>query len=121
MKFLILAAALFAVASGHGNLGQFLIGPSGYSRSVVQHRSVDVCQSEGAQRLMTNLPTAIEECGEPTTHTFAADLHYVNCAMVKLEIGEDCEQGPMSECGLADAAAKAAALCIPFNASNMDA
>ena len=75
-----------------------------------QHRSVDVCQSEGAQRLMTNLPTAIEECGEPTTHTFATNLDYVNCAMVKLEIGEECEQGPMSECGLAEATTKAAAL-----------
>ena len=41
--------------------------------------------------------------------------------MVKLEIGEECEQGPMSECGLAEAAAKAAALSIPFNALNMDA
>ena len=60
MKFIILAAALFASAAAY-------------------------CDTEGAQSLAENLPNALT-CGHPNNHAYETDLGYIACTFLNLEI-----------------------------------
>ena len=60
MKFIILAAAIFASAAAY-------------------------CDTNGAQNLLANLPNALT-CGHPGDHEFESDLGYVVCTFLNLEI-----------------------------------